>query len=125
MQSLRLDDSAHVGVIKQIHLKRKLINMATFFGEVTELSSRAVWWSDSEDEELSSGNNNSPAKSVKDYSFHLDVKNAVSLDEFKNEYSRLFVSVVKSDRHFKNLNACVKLQLKASKDGQDGKFSSS
>lgn len=82
--------------------------MATFFGEVNEISSRAVWWSD-EDDQVE--DNAGPIKLTHD----LVVKNKKLYEAFLSLCKVLYVSIGKPDPS----ERCV-LQIKLKSINQKG-----
>lgn len=72
--------------------------MATFFGEVTEVSSRAVWWSDSEDEEDEEAKNDKEGNSNKiqpNITYKMIESNESKINDFRSRCKRLFISISK------------------------------
>lgn len=81
--------------------------MATFFGEVTELSSRADWFSDSDDDEADND------KTLK-VNYQTDVVNQKLLDGLGSQCKLLYVSVCKKTPQMGN-ETCI-LRLNVDKD---------
>lgn len=74
--------------------------MATFFGEVIDVHSRAVWWSDSEDEDF---------EESRDETFDLEVCDEQQLNKCRTQCKRFFVSVSRQ-RKLTNLNCLLKFK---------------
>lgn len=83
------------------------MTMATFFGEVLDVSSRAVWWSDSEDEIETE----EPQKSI---NLTLEVCNENALGQCKSNCKRVFVTITKK-KNPTNLLCVAKLKADTGK----------
>lgn len=88
--------------------------MATFFGEVTELTSRAVWWSDSEDEDEADQEKKNDTPNVSFQSFVAEIMNKKSLENLSCK--RLSVSISKNLAPLAS-DKCI-LRVKIEKDQQ-------
>lgn len=73
--------------------------MATFFGEISEVSSRAVWWSDSDDEE----EDNKP----KAISLKTTIVDEANFETFLARCNRLFITTEKYEKHSDQLLATI------------------
>ena len=99
--------------------------MATFFGEVTEVSSRAVWWSDSEDEEDEEAKNDKEGNSNKiqpNITYKMIESNESKVNDFRSRCKRLFISISKKQTTLIGGDQIIQIKVNVPDNFKNGKF---